>query len=302
MPYECYIPKKFHPKTLSIIDDANDIIDDYKMQGFTLTLRQLYYQFVARDLLQNSQQNYDKLGQIINNARLAGLIDWKAIEDRTRNLEENPHWENPEEIIKGAAQCFALDKWETQPTRVEVWIEKDALTGIIERPCKKYDVPYFACRGYNSQSEQWKAGQRFIEYENQGQGVIILHLGDHDPSGIHMTQDNDERLRMYAGWNVVVDRIALNMDQVNQYNPPPNFAKMTDTRTPEYIRKYGMECWELDALDPSVIENLVEAHITTIIDDKQWKAVVKKEKQYIFELKKAEQNWPKIRELMKKFK
>ena len=220
MPNICYTDKRFSPGSLDIIQQANDIIEEYIDQGFQLTLRQLYYQFVARAIIANKQTEYKRLASIISDARLAGRIDWKAIVDRTRNMQQNSHWDSPSDIINACANSYQIDKWHGQPNRVEVWIEKDALIGVIENVCQRNDVAYFSCRGYTSQSEMWSASQRLIEYETEfGQETYILHLGDHDPSGIDMTRDIQDRLRLFNA-ETVVNRIALNMDQIKQYNPP----------------------------------------------------------------------------------
>lgn len=125
--------KKWNPgaDARDIIRQANEICADYAAQGYDLTLRQLYYQFVSKALLPNRQQSYKRLGDIINQARLAGLMDWNYITDRTRNLQSLGHWRTPGEIIRSAANSFALDKWSDQPIRVEVWVEKEALAGIV---------------------------------------------------------------------------------------------------------------------------------------------------------------------------
>ncbi len=272
-----YTEIKFSKSSLEIIEWANDIIDEYQAQGFTLTLRQLYYQFVSRDLIPNTMQSYKRIGSIINDARMAGEISWDAIEDRTRNLKALPHWESPRMIMESVIDQFRVDKWANQECRPEVWIEKDALTGIIAGVCQRYDVPYFACRGYNSQSEQWAAGQRFKEYLHYGQTPIVLHLGDHDPSGIDMTKDNKTRLSLFAEEDIVVERLALNFDQVAFHNPPPNPAKMTDSRFGGYVKTFGKQCWELDALDPKIIAGLVEAAIINIRDDSAWEEKIKEE-------------------------
>lgn len=102
MPKISYIEKRFRSETLEIIDQANAIITEYEAQGFDLTLRQLYYQFVARDLIPNTQRDYKRLGSIVNDARLAGLIDWASIVDRTRNLRALGHFESIERITLGA--------------------------------------------------------------------------------------------------------------------------------------------------------------------------------------------------------
>lgn len=269
---EFFINKRFQAKSLAIIDAANIIIDEYRQQGYALTLRQLYYQFVARDLIPNTMRSYKSLGGIINDGRLAGLIDWDAIEDRTRNVSSAPHWDSPAEIIEGAASQYRRDLWADQERRVEVWIEKEALTGVIARTCRDLDVPYFACRGYVSQSEQWRAYHRSLDHP-----LTVLHLGDHDPSGIDMTRDNDDRLNDVFGGDVIIRRIALNMDQVEEYNPPPNPAKMTDSRFRDYVLQYGQESWELDALEPSVINELIETHVAEWRDDELFNAALERQ-------------------------
>ena len=299
--FELFIPKNFTRKSEALIEHANDIIDEYATQGFKLTLRQLYYQFVARDLLPNTMQSYKRLGNVVSDARLAGRIDWDAIEDRTRNLKSITHWDDPEEIIEGAADSYRIDKWQDQENRVEVWIEKEALVGVIERVCKAYDVAWFACRGYVSQSEQYKAGMRFLEYREQEQQTVILHLGDHDPSGIDMTRDNLERLSMFSYYNVKVKRIALNSDQVKKYKPPPNPAKLTDSRAGQYIRRYGSNSWELDALDPTVIQNLIEDEIKELLDAETYGEYKAKETKQREQLRVMSMHFDEIAEFCKKF-
>lgn len=264
----------FRGDTLERIQQANDIIAEYQAQGFDLTLRQLYYQFVARGIITNNEREYKKLGDVIANGRLAGLIDWKAISDRTRYLRRQAHWASPQDVVEVCASQFRLDKWAKQPYYCEVWIEKDALIGVIEGVCQDFDVPYLACRGYASASEVWRAGhERFrqkVKVEKK-QGMVF-YLGDHDPSGIDMTRDVKERLDLFVGkkGGVAVQRLALNMDQVETHNPPPNPTKMSDSRATDYVDKFGEECWELDALDPTLIRNLIDDAISGIRDEALW--------------------------------
>ncbi|WP_433541998.1 hypothetical protein ACQP10_38245 (plasmid) [Streptosporangium sandarakinum] len=270
MPRICYVPKDFNPTHRDIIDKANAICAAYARQGFDLTLRQLYYQFVARAWIENSDRSYKRLGAIINDARLAGAIDWNYIVDRTRNLRSLAHWDNPEQIVDAVAQQYRTARWASQPHRVEVWIEKDALVGVIAGVCERNDVDYFSCRGYTSQSEVWGAAQRLRRYVDAGQQPVIIHLGDHDPSGVDMTRDITDRLELF-GAKVDVVRLALNMDQIEQYNPPPNPAKITDSRARGYIREHGHSSWELDALDPTTLDGLIQAEIDGWRDDDQWR-------------------------------
>ena len=280
MPKETYVQKNFSGATLLLIEQANKIIAEYADQGFNLTLRQLYYQFVARDLIPNNQRSYKRLGEHVNNGRLAGLIDWKAIVDRTRNVRSPSTWGEPVDILRSAWSSYAEDKWADQPRRVEVWIEKDALVGVIEGICTDLQVPYFSCRGYTSQSEVWAASKRFRAYHAAGQLPSIIHLGDHDPSGIDMTRDTGDRLGMfmYKEGSFPVDRVALNMDQINKYDPPPNPAKLTDSRATGYIDHFGTSSWELDALEPQVMADLIRDAVLDLRDEEKWSASLDHEK------------------------
>jgi len=271
MPMIEYVPKRFQAASLAMIDRINNIIAEYRDQGYSLTLRQLYYQFVARDIIPNKLMEYKKLGALLSNARMAGLVDWNAIEDRTRFVRELAHWDSPADIVGACARQFRVDRWSAQyqPCRVEVWIEKDALVGVFERVCESLDVPLFSCRGYGSQSELWRAARRFQEYVDDDQAPVILHFGDHDPSGLDMTRDIQTRMTTF-GVNMEVRRLALNMDQVEQYTPPPNPARTTDARFQTYAAQYGNESWELDALEPTVLSSLVRKEIERFRDQEGW--------------------------------
>lgn len=287
--------------SLDVIDQANAIVADYQGQGYDLTLRQLYYQFVARDLIPNTDRSYKRLGSILNRGRMAGYVDWDAIVDRTRNLRGLGHHDGPADIINTTIRAHNLDRWVDQPYRIEVWVEKEALAGVIQRAASAFDVNWFSCRGYVSQSELWGAAQRHGRYIHGGQRVLVLHLGDHDPSGIDMTRDIVDRLNTFIltdyenngvldqadRWStesdmvefldgfgedfafgedaITVKRIALNRDQIDAYGPPPNPAKLTDSRAGGYIAEHGRFSWELDALDPATLDQLIrdeiEAHM-----------------------------------------
>lgn len=261
-----YIDKKFRKASLTLIEQANEIIEEYQAQGYDLTLRQLYYQFVARDLLPNTVQSYSKLGALISDARLAGLVSWIAIEDRTRSLHKLPSWDSPSDIVEACVSQYREDLWAKQPKLVEVWVEKEALAGVFRRICDELRVPLFSCRGYVSQSAMWRAARRHIR---SGKRVKVLHFGDHDPSGLDMTRDIRERLEMF-GAPTYVWRVALNMDQIEEYQPPPNPAKTTDARYEAYRAEHGDESWELDALEPAVLAQLVEDNVLLVRDQTLW--------------------------------
>jgi hypothetical protein len=292
VPTICYTPRKFSPGSQEMIAQANKIIDEYQAQGFNLTLRQLYYQFVARGLIANRVTEYKRLGSVINDARLAGEVDWEAIEDRTREVRTNPHWDSPSDLINAAARQYLNNRWDTQPNYVEVWIEKDALVGVFERACTQLDVPLLSCRGYTSQSEMWRAGQRLIEKSDEGKEIVVLHFGDHDPSGIDMTRDITDRLELF-GANLDMRRLALNYDQVQKYKPPENPAKETDSRYIGYISKYGDKSYELDALEPTVLARLVTREVQSLIDDDAWEEATERQEQGRKELVAVAGAWEK---------
>lgn len=296
MPKIAYVSKNFGKKTFALIDQANEIIEEYAADGYDLTLRQLYYQFVSRDLLKNTSLEYKRLGSIINDARLAGLIDWNRITDRTRNLHSLASWSSPTQIIDACAEQYRIDKWASQKNRIEVWIEKEALAGVFERVCDELQVPFFSCRGYTSQSEMWSAGRRLKEYVRQKKRPVILHFGDHDPSGIDMTRDISERLAMFMGQSFAVERLALNMDQIEQYEPPPNPAKMSDSRADVYVENYGDESWELDALEPAVLAALVLDRVMELRDEEAWQRAVAIEDKAKEQLAAVSSSWDEITE------
>jgi hypothetical protein len=218
-----------------------------------------------------------------------------------------------------------------------VWIEKDAAIGVIEAVSRANHVPYFSCRGYVSQSEMWAAGTRIGEYLRNGEQVRILHIGDHDPSGLDMTRDITDRLRLFIsqdwvnefGWGLTdpsehtrgvlranmrdhmreqgstigdnempweVRRIALTIEQIEEYGPPPNYAKTTDARFQRYQDETGLdESWELDALEPTVMEELIQDEIDAFKDhDAYDKAEAKQERERLV-LNAVKENWEAIK-------
>lgn len=268
MPKICYVEKNFRSDSLNLIDKINSVIEEYEEQGYSLTLRQCYYQLVARGIIPNNERSYKNTGNLINDARLAGLIDWYSIEDRTRNLKSLSHWDSPQSIVESASRQYRKDIWENQDYYVEVWVEKEALANIVGQVSDELDVPYFCCRGYVSQSEMWSASQRIRQKQRWNKDCVIIHLGDHDPSGIDMSRDIMDRLILFGvdPEKFIFRRIALNMNQIEEFNPPPNPAKLTDSRCDNYIRSYGNESWELDALEPRVIQDLITDNVIEFWD------------------------------------
>lgn len=298
MAVELFIPKKFTGAHKQVIKQANSIIDEYHALGYRLTLRQIHYQFVARDWYDNTFANYKRLGVILDHARKAGLVDWDGIEDSTRILRRIGVWTSPESAIARLQRQFKLDPWEEQPTkrRIEVWVEKDAALSIIRPTCDDLRVSYFSCRGYSSSSGLYEAGKRLAAYRDAGYETLVLYAGDHDPSGIQMGEVTAERLELYGHGSIPFRRIALTLDQVNEYKPPDNFAKETDSRYHQYVERFGREeCWELDALRPNTVDELIRAEIEPLIDRKAWDKTMEDEQEHLATLGEIISDWDRTR-------
>lgn len=267
----------FSEATTLTISRAVAICQDYAAQGYSLSLRQLYYQFVARNWVVNKEQSYKRLGDVISEGRLAGLIDWDYLVDRGRVTTKNPHWDHPGQILEAAAHQFRLDVRSGQPAYIEVMVEKQALEGVLEPVCQELDVPFSSNKGYSSSSALYSAGLRFRAQGRKGKNLYCVYLGDHDPSGLDMSRDVAERLTQFARYPVTVERVALNIEQVRQYNPPPNPTKMTDSRAQGYVDQFGDESWELDALEPSLLAQLVRDKVNELTDLEQLRGELDKQ-------------------------
>lgn len=341
----------------NIILQIRRIVSSYSSQGYILTLRQLHYQFVSKDMKYvNHQTAYKKLGSILDDCRYAGLIDWGAIEDRGR-VPFLPYWVNGvDHALQDTIDQYRVDRQKGQENHIEVWTEKDALSGIFRRSTVKYHVRLVVNKGYTSSSAAYGAYKRFATEILNGRRVVILYFGDHDPSGLDMIRDIKERLltflsqgtqlsddtfmnkvnewwdeyeytfydmchagylsdkdvdalraqdddRKYKKAWVAFDAgkmrwyleehdifqvipIGLTMEQIKQYNLPPNPTKMTDTRSDGYIKQFGRTCWEVDALDARVLTEIIEENIQEHLNIDQFNEMIEVEKSDIETLKK----------------
>jgi hypothetical protein len=272
------------------LDEINRIIVSYQRQGYRLTLRQLYYQLVSRDVIPNNTKEYGKLSGLLKEGRMAGVVDWEAIEDRLRKPDRPAHWDSPEQIIQACIDQYRCDRMEGQSTYLEVWVEKDALSGVLKRVTEKYGINIVVNRGYSSATAMHDAHERFeTEIRKIGASEIkVIYVGDFDPSGQDMIRDVRDRIAEFNGsYDFEIMPIALTWDQIQEHDPPTNPAKITDPRAKAYIEKYGEYSWEVDALPPEVLDRLLDDAIQGKIDDFQYRAVLEVEKAHIETLKKA---------------
>lgn len=287
------------PASLALIARCNAIIASYLKQRLRLTLRQLYYQLVVANVVTNTERSYQNLSTLVSNGRLAGLIDWDAIEDRVRQPRAASEFDDLKELTEAALASYRLPRWKDQDNYVELWVEKDALAGVLWPIARDYHVTMMVNRGYSSQSAMFESAERFaaqrdIVYEdddanrpiNGDRALHLLYLGDLDPSGEDMVRDVKERLLMF-GVEVNVEKVALTIDQVKTYKPPPNPAKMTDVRAPAYVAKYGNSSWEVDALPPNVLNRIMRDALDQLVDVDRMDAVKEREEEDKKKLRKA---------------
>lgn len=281
---ELFIPKAFRDGTLEVIDWVNDVLTEYRALGYDLTTRQVYYQLVAKALIPNNTKSYNRIKNIVSEGRLAGLIDWDMIVDRTRGVVTPARWDSPAEIVETAARQFRIDKWADQPAHVEVMVEKQALEGVLIPVCRDLDISFTANKGYSSSSAMYRAGKRLALAARDGKTIFLLYLGDHDPSGMDMDRDIIERLQMFSENYVSFKRLALLMEQIDQMNIPENPAKTTDSRSPAYIAEFGSSSWELDAMEPQQLAQVVTDTVENLRDEDLWNAAVEREEEMRDEL------------------
>lgn len=278
--------KRWIATTKKYLAAVTAVCEEYRLQGYRLTLRQLYYQLVSKDLIPNQQKEYKRLSHFLTQARMAGLVDWDIIEDRIRVPKKNGEWDSIQDIVASAVHSYRLPRWDDQDNYVEIWVEKDALSGVLSPIASQYHVALMVNRGYSSATAMHDAARRLRNHGDEGDNVTILYLGDHDPSGEDMVRDVEDRLRIF-GCQAKVKKIALTMEQIEKYNPPPNPVKMQDVRSGGYTAKHGDSCWELDALKPDVLHKLLLKEIKKLIDMDRYNAVIEKEQADIARLKEV---------------
>jgi len=252
---------------------VNQVISQYTIP---LTLRQIYYRLVAGGLIPNRRSAYNGLSAQLVKAREAGEVDENRINDRTRSIEDRA-FDSPEDFLDAAIYTtknrFFRRFWTTQETYCEAWVEKDALSQVIAGAVEDLNTIVAPSRGYSSYTYVKDAVYRFQRNRGDAERVVILHLTDHDPSGLDMTRDLQDRFNAYSRgflFEVELKRVALTIDQVRQYDLIPNPTKVTDSRAGGYMARYGDECWELDAIEPDELVRLV--HESAEVEVTDWDA------------------------------
>ena len=253
------------------------VLNDY--HG-TVTLRQLFYRLVSAQIIPNTETAYNTLGKQTVVARKRGEIPYNAFEDRNRDFiqgqwpfsEETEEsvfedaketYESAEDDFESSCYNYNLPLWYDQAKHVEVWVEKEALAGVCVEVTQQYGVWLAPCKGYPSLSFIYAASQRLnrILSENSEKELLILYFGDYDMRGLDIERNIQQSFEEDFGLEINVERIALTREQIQQYNLPPNPAKIHDPMARGWIETQGNVAWELDALEPNVLTNLIKEAI-----------------------------------------
>ena len=249
-------------KTIELIGQVKEILDSYSM---ALTIRQLYYQLVAKQIIPNNLNSYKNLDAVLSKARKSNRLDFDAFTDRLRTPIKNSSWLNLNDFILTVKRSYSKDKWENQENYVEVWLEKDALAGIFEPITQKYDVNLLVGRGYQSLSSLNDAAKRFPD-----KNIFILYFGDFDPTGLDIPRSAEENLEECFDISLNFERISLTEKEIDEFKLPPAPAKTTDSRTYAFVQEHGNIAVELDALPPDVLEEKIEENIKEYLNFEQF--------------------------------
>lgn len=254
--------RKPQARTLALRKDVLSVI----ALAVRWTLRQLFYQCVVHGVLEKSEQAYKRLSDHLVQMRLDGTVPFERIVDGHRMRRNLGGWASPYEAIEALIDQYTYDRWEDQSAMVEIWCEKDALSGQILPVCEEYGVTYVACKGFASISLAHETAKLFAR---RAKPTYVYYFGDFDPSGMHIDRSLSERLRQF-GAKVTVERIALLPHQVELYQLPTRPTKKSDSRSAGFVREFGDASIELDALPPDVLESLVRKVIERHIDQDAW--------------------------------
>lgn len=268
------LPQRFVKDQAQLLNEIQVLIKAYQDMGMRLTNRQLYYRLVAAASIPNADKVYKRVCKFLTDARYGGEIDWDAIEDRGRTPSRHSQWSGIPSLIDSAVESYRLPRWIGQDHYVEMYCEKQALESVLRPVADRFHIHFGSNKGYSSASTMYELAMRVKAQLQAGKKVKLVYLGDHDASGLDMVRDIDDRLTEFLTMGedpVTVDNfevvpIALNMDQIKEYAPPHNPAKMTDPRARWYVDRYGQNSWELDALEPQVMIRIATDAILQYID------------------------------------
>lgn len=253
-------------KSLELLEQVQKVIESY---DFSLTLRQIYYQLVAKQIIPNQQKYYEKLSRLCVIGRDEGMLPEDAFADRLRKVDKPNSWDDLVDFMGTVKQAYRKDKWINQNAYIEIWTEKDALRGVISPITYEYDVSLMVVRGQVSRTAIYKGYNRFSQKLKEDKKCYLFYFGDFDPSGISIYNSFVERLKSYGEYDEMIEfkRVALTPEQIEKYKLPQDPAKKSDPNYKKFVNQYGDNVVELDSLPPDALKNLIKNCIEAKVDD-----------------------------------
>ncbi len=236
--------------TLEKIAAATEILrENWETTDRPMTLRQVFYQLVSRQVTHNTLGAYQSLSEWLVDERKAGRVPWDHMEDRTRRPRHVSMWKGLPDYREAVMASYRRNVWQDQPRYIEVWSEKDALSGIFEDVLEPYGVTLNIGRGYDGWSSLREAARRFRNREGS-----ILYFGDWDPTGEDIFRSFRERLAFFeCDPPPEIVTVALLREDIERYHLPPEMAKESDSRSYYFVARHGDQTVELDALPMAVL-------------------------------------------------
>jgi hypothetical protein len=233
-----------------------------------ITGRGVGYKLFTKGLIASmARSEMARVYRLLLTAREQGIIPWEWIVDETREFERVATWDDPEEYARATAISYRRDFWNQQPVRVEVWSEKGTIRGVLQPVLDHLAVGFRVMHGFSSGTVVHN-----IADDDDGRELVALYVGDFDPSGLFMSEEDlPKRLAEYGGSHITVQRIALTRPQVRGLPSFPVADKKKDPRRKWFVANYGERCWELDAMDPNDLRDCVEREIKALIEPVAWK-------------------------------
>lgn len=260
------MPRGKTPRILALIESCRDILAEIQ----PATVRAVCYQLFVRQLIPSMKKTHTNgISAQLVYARVQGIIPWEWIVDETREAERHGGWSTPDSFIRSMIWGYRRDRWQLQPCRVEIWSEKGTVRGTLAPILREYGLTFRVHHGYSSATAVNDVAQ---ETQQDPHPLIILYVGDWDPSGLHMSAfDLPRRLQEY-GALCTMTRLAIDAEQARLSNLPTFSAesKRNDTRYEWFVSQHGTTCWELDALSPVDLRETVKYAVEQYIDWEAW--------------------------------
>jgi hypothetical protein len=255
-------PIKRARRTKDELRAVRDAIYDVVREENPATVRQVFYQLVSRGIIPKLESQYKNVVcRLLGLMRREGQLPYDWIADATRWMRKPTSDSSAESMLRRTANTYRQALWEHQDAYVEVWLEKDALAGVLFDVTAEWDVPLMVTRGYPSLSYLYSAADALSQ---QSKPCYLYYLGDHDPSGLDIPRRVEKDLRAFApGVELHFERVAVTLDQVAEWDLQTRPTKKTDSRA----KTFDGESIEVDAIPPAALRKLVSDCITQHIDE-----------------------------------